>query len=179
MTEDSYFRPLVVSGSPGSGKSSVCRFLATRDIKGVHLSTDYFFDFLPNVIDPSLPSARNQNKAVVKAYSLAATAYVEHGYHVLVDGVIGPWWFSEIHSVIGDFDYVLLSVSRETALQRVKERTGQTTARPSVLERMFPQFQRLEEEFAAHLIDSENHTLTEVADLISERIAAGQCVIRG
>lgn len=164
---------MLITGCPGAGKTTVARLLAEKNA-GVHLETDAFYEFVKNLIDPSTPAANQQNTAIVLAWCRAAEAYIDYGWPVYVDGIIGPRWFPTIHSIVGEFDYVLLRVSHETARARVRARTNQPTARPSVVDRMFPQFDKVSKEYPDHAIDTETMTVVEIAAQITERQRKGE-----
>ena len=170
-------RPVVVGGSPGCGKTTLCAELAELDENGVHLHTDDFFGYLAHRIDPSKPNSRAQNETVVGAYCSAAAVFVEGGYSVYVDGVIGPWLHAEILSSLGSFDYILLHASLPETLSRIADRNHQASARPSVAERMHHQFEEVLEEYSAHVIHSDRHTVSELVDAVRARLQSGKCTI--
>ena len=154
---------VVISGTPGSGKSSLSRLLAEQDSQGVHLHSDDFFAYLSHRIDPSLPESKAQNTAVARAYLAAAIEYDKGGYQVNLDGVIGPWWFELMTTMLGEFDYLLLHAPLALTLERIRDRVGQASARPSVATRMHAQFSAIAAEYSGHLIDTDSLTLDEVA----------------
>ena len=64
---------LIVTGPPGSGKSTIASILATRTRSSVLFSGDLFYGFLARgMIDPWLPEADNQNQVVAEASAAAA-----------------------------------------------------------------------------------------------------------
>ena len=172
-------RPLIVSGCPGAGKSTVTRRLAAMCDRGVRVDTDAFFDFIAHPIDPSKPASAKQNESVVRAWCATASAFVSGGYDVFVDGVIGPWWFPVIRSVLGKFDFVLLTVPLEVSLARVHAREGQPGARPSVVERMYPQFARLADEFASQSIETDGLDIASTVQRVLALQTSGRCRVAG
>lgn len=116
----------IVSGSPGSGKSTLARLLADQDSVGVHLHTDDFFDYVAHKIDPSQPASATQNAVVLSAYLAAADAFVSGGYHVYLDGVIGPWWFDQIGKTFPKVELIFLHVDLDIALARTQKRAADT-----------------------------------------------------
>ena len=170
-------RPVLICGSPGCGKTTLCSKLAELDEKGVHLHTDDFFGYLAHKIDPSKPSSRAQNVTVVRAYCSAARAFVEDGYFVFVDGVIGPWLHSMIFSLLGPFDYILLHASLPETLSRIANRSSQASAHPSVAERMHQQFEDVLEDYSANVIHSDQYTTDELVGVVQARLRSGKCTI--
>ncbi|MEM6999354.1 MAG: AAA family ATPase [Pseudomonadota bacterium] len=160
--------PIIIGGTPGSGKTTLSANLADSYTNGVHLQTDYFFHFLSHCIDPSTPESHTQNQAVTEAYCNAANTYRQHGYQVIIDGVIGPWHFEALTQLMGSFHYILLHAPLATTLQRVAQRNNQPSAHPSVIERMQPQFERVLEAFESHVILTTNLS---IADLIPQALA--------
>jgi tRNA uridine 5-carbamoylmethylation protein Kti12 len=167
---------VVISGSPGSGKTSFARLLSSRDARGVHIESDIFFRFLSHRLDPSSVEAQEQNEAVVRAYLAAAAEYVAGGYKVYLDGVIGPWLFPLITPSFPRFDYVLLRASLQEVLARAESRGTQPSASPEVVKRMHEQFADTIVAFPRHVIDTEGKSIAEAADEFLSRGADGAFV---
>lgn len=130
----------IITGTPGAGKTSVSHFLSDKNQDGVHMETDVFFHFLSHRIDPSLPASKDQNVAVINAYTKAAMEYAAGGYSVFVDGVIGPWLLSLISPLLKSFEYVILHVPLDVALTRARERASQASAKPAVIRKCMSSF---------------------------------------
>ena len=135
----------VISGCPGSGKTTLSKHLANRAPRGVRVDTDVFYHFLAHRLDPSAPESSAQNAAVIRAFLRAAKSYVQDGYDVVVDGVVGPWWLELIQIELGDFQYAILHADLETVLQRTSKRakTAQVSASPTLVRTMHGQFDSL------------------------------------
>lgn len=118
---------LVVTGPPGSGKSTVSEALADRWEPSVLVEGDAFFRFLRRgMIPPWLPEAHAQNDTTVRAAAAAAGGFAAGGMAVVYDGVIGPWFLPAFARLTGldVIDYVVLLPPVETCLKRVETRTG-------------------------------------------------------
>lgn len=118
---------LVVTGPPGSGKSTVSEALADLWEPSVLVEGDAFFRFLRRgMIPPWLPESHAQNDTTVRAAAAAAGGFASGGMAVVYDGVIGPWFlptFARLSGVAA-LDYVVLLPPVETCLKRVETRTG-------------------------------------------------------
>ena len=94
---------LIVSGPPGSGKTTVSAALAAGCERGVHMESDWFFRFIRSgFIAPWLPDAHSQNEAVMVVAADTAAAYAEAGYAVVWDGIVGPWFLDQVAGRLGD-----------------------------------------------------------------------------
>ena len=85
-------RPLVISGAPGSGETTIARAICQSADNAVCIETDAFFDFVTHLIHPTDPASHHQNEIVISAYCRAARTYADGGYSVCFEGVIGPWF---------------------------------------------------------------------------------------
>ncbi|WP_164545167.1 AAA family ATPase [Antribacter gilvus] len=118
---------LVVTGPPGSGKSTVTAALADRWDPSVLVEGDAFFRFLRRgAVTPWLPESHAQNETTVLAASAAAGRFAAGGMTVVYDGVVGPWFLPRFAGATGlqSIDYVILLPPLETCLDRVSTREG-------------------------------------------------------
>lgn len=118
-------RLLVVTGPPGSGKSTVAKHVADRYESSVLIEGDAFFGFLrQGSIEPWEPEAHHQNTVVVTAAARAAGAFASRSMTVY-DGVVGPWFLETflIETGLEALDYVVLMPSVERCIQRVRTRS--------------------------------------------------------
>ena len=148
---------VIVSGPPGSGKTTVSAALASGYERGVHLESDWFYRSIRSgFVAPWLPDAHSQNEAVMEVAADAAATYAEAGYVVVWDGIVGPWFLDRVVRRLGarkiHVQYLVLRPKRVTASQRVQERDE--TAETSGAEVMYDQFADLGE-FEPHVVSSD------------------------
>jgi len=121
-------RIVVLSGSPGTGKSTISRILAEDSITGkaVHLEVDDFWQSIrKGYVYPWLSSSGNQNETVNKAVASSAKTFSNGGYEVFVAGTIGPWFLEpwiKIARMGVDVRYIILRPDEETTIMRATQR---------------------------------------------------------
>ena len=148
---------MIVSGPPGSGKTTVSAALAAGCERGVHLESDWFFRSIRSgFVAPWLPDAHSQNSAIMAIAADAAAAYADAGYTVVWDGIVRPWFLDRVARRLAarkiGVQYLVLRSRRVTASQRVQKRGD--TAETTGAEAMYDQFADLVE-FEPHVISSD------------------------
>lgn len=118
---------LIVTGSPGSGKTTVSKLLAQSRQNGLHIPSDVFYSFPSHPISPYRSAAHEQNTAVIRSVVRAAASFSLDGYDVILDGIFGEWFLpvvaKELLHLNVSLDYVVLQVSLQDAIARVKARS--------------------------------------------------------
>ena len=158
-------RIIVITGSPGTGKTTTASIVAKESDmdKSVHMHTDDFFHYLSKgAIPPHLPESNEQNLVVIEAFLEAAKRYARGGYDVIVDGIVGPW-FLEPWKALAQEDYVERSkLDRKTNIELV--------------ETMWEQFSGLGV-YESNVIDTTTFTIKDTVSAIKERVACGTSLL--
>lgn len=176
-------RIIIITGSPGTGKSTVSSIAAkeSRLERSVHMHTDDFYHYLAKgAVPPHLPEANEQNGVVIEAFLEAAKRYVRGGYEVFVDGIVGPWflrpWLNaadegyEIH-------YIVLRAGRDETLKRAVRRAKLDRAvNTELVETMWKQFCSLEE-YERNVIDTSHLSVKHTVLAVQKRIDEGTALL--
>ena len=164
----------IVSGCPGSGKTTLSHALARAVPNGLHLVSDRFYEFPAGPIDPTRPESKHQNTVIMRALAASARAFAEGGYHVMLDGVIGPWFLPQLREELEDFErlsYVVLRVPERTALERVRQREGPGAS--AAVRHMVAAFSDLGD-LRSHGVDTDERTPGEVFEVVLDGLINGR-----
>ncbi|MFC6880270.1 AAA family ATPase [Actinomadura yumaensis] len=173
---------IVLTGPCGAGKSTVARVLAGRLTPSVRLHGDDFFGFIERgAIAPYLPQAQHQNETVIDVQATAAAGYAAGGYHVVFDGVVGPWFLAPFHRAAAEagvpLDYVVLRPERDVVMARATARGTGALTDPEAIGQMFDEFADLGD-LEPHALDSGALTPEQTADTIASALASGAYRLR-
>jgi len=174
---------LLLTGPPGSGKSTVSPLVARRFDRAACVEADWFFTTIAHgFVPPWLPAADAQNHTLLRAWAAAAAALATGGYTVVMEGVLGPWNLDLITDELtlsgADVHYVVLRppVVLARALSRHDAMPGVPALREEgPLRQLWEQFQDLGR-YEGHVIDTGdldaddtagNPTVTLLAELIA------------
>ena len=113
---------LILSGSPGSGKTTTAETLARLPgVPKVHLHSDDFWGYIKHgLIAPWLPESDAQNRMICEISASVAGQYARHGYLVVLDGVVRPWWLPAFATLDVPVHYMVLRTSVQEAVARCR-----------------------------------------------------------
>ncbi|MBO0881708.1 MAG: AAA family ATPase [Mycobacterium sp.] len=175
-------RLIVLTGPPGAGKTTVAAILAQRYMPSVHLHADDFWGVIrAGAVPPYLPQAHQQNTVVITALARTAATYAAGGYHVIVDGIIGPWFIQRFCAAAdpapGQIHYLVLRPDETTTLHRAIHRGSDALTATEPVQTMYRQFADLGP-YEHHVIDSTTLDPLATAERIQQALITGQFGLR-
>ena len=178
---------LILTGPPGSGKTTVGRRVAESFEPSVAIESDFFWAAIVNgMIPPWESESGEQNRTMIRASLAAATCLVASGYATVLEGIVGPWFFNllreELQGVDAIISYVVLRPSLENCLIRSKDRLKErrhagalTDEEP--IRHLYSQFESLNSH-ERNVIDTSTLSIEETVRLIVDDLnGAGNFVI--
>jgi len=170
-------RIVIISGPPGSGKSSVSKKLAEESMcdRAVHMHTDDFYRYIrKGYISPWLSEAHEQNTVTIEAFAASVKEFATGGYEVIVDGVLGPWfldpWIGLVQSGF-DVRYIILRPDEQTTISRAVNREDDTALTDvEAVKHMWQAFSDLGA-YESHIIDTTHQDINETVALLQKLLA--------
>ena len=118
---------LLLTGSPGCGKTTVAPLVADRHEPSACLDLDWFFAKLRRgVIEPWRKEAHTQNRVVLRAAAEAVATFAVGGYFTVAEGILYPFMldlFAQACAPHGlTLNYAVLRAPIGVVQQRVQDR---------------------------------------------------------
>jgi predicted kinase len=166
---------LILTGAPGSGKTTVAGLLAAKCERAVHLESDQFFHFIQSgYVAPWKPESHEQNTTVMRIVARAAAGYVDAGYFTVIDGIVIPGWFLEplrdsLAAAGHQVAYAVLRAPLAVCVERARARASGQLVDAAVIERLWRQFANLGP-FETHVVKTGAQAAETTADAIAARL---------
>ncbi len=174
---------LLLTGSPGCGKTTVAPLVADRHTPSACLDLDWFFAKLRRgAVEPWRSEAHPQNRVVLTAAAEAAAAYAAGGYFTVAEGILYPFMLDLFAAACEPHDvalhYAVLRAPIGVVQQRVQDRRSEPVhaaalADAGVVDDLWTQFER-HGVAERHRVDSGGRTPAAVAEEIDRRLQAGE-----
>ncbi len=142
MTDDLGGNILLLSGHPGSGKSTIAEALANRPgVPKVHFHSDDLWGYIKHGrIDPWLPQSHQQNRMIMHIAADVAGRYAKEGYFVILNGVVRPDWLPAFLALACPLHYIVLRTTAAEAVERCQARGGDSLSALDVVADLHSQF---------------------------------------
>jgi predicted kinase len=174
---------LLLTGSPGCGKTTVAPLVADRHEPSACLELDWFFATLRRgAIEPWRGEAHRQNRVVLQAAAEAVASFAEGGYFTVGEGILYPFMLDLFAAACAPrgvaVHYAVLRAPIEVVQQRVQARRLEpphagALADAAVVGDLWALFesQGVDER---HRIDAGGRAAREVAEEIDRRLSGDE-----
>jgi broad-specificity NMP kinase len=180
-------RLLLLTGSPGCGKTTIAPLVADHASPSACLDLDWFFAKIrQGAVAPWLEEAHQQNRVVLSAAASAVATFSAGGYFTVAEGILFPFMIDLFVSAcepLGiDLHYAVLRAPLPVVLARVQSRTVEpehfgALADAAVVDDLWTQFER-HGVAAQHCVDAGERTPDAIADEIYQRWLDGDFSLR-
>ena len=174
---------LLLTGSPGCGKTTVAPLVADAHDPSVCLDLDWFFAKLRRgAIEPWREEAHRQNRVVLRAAAEAVAVFAEGGYVTVAEGILYPFMVDLFVAACGPrgiaINYAVLRAPVAVVQRRARDRTVEpehagALADAVVIDDLWAQFER-HGVAERHRVDCGRRGPAEVAAEIDQRWEAGE-----
>jgi cytidylate kinase len=167
--------PIVVTGPPGAGKSTVAALVADAFPLVALVPGDAFFAFWTRgFVEPWRPESRQQNETIITAAGASVGAFSRGGCQVVYEGVLGPWLLSTFLTGAGSASvhYLVLLPPVDVCLARVDARAGHPFADAAATRQLHAEFARAPLD-RRHVVDAAGEDAEAVAADVLDRVTSG------